>query len=284
MSPPRADAATSARTWSSVGEGYRRSFATLCAGPVPTLLAHVAPAMERRSAVLLDVGSGTGTVARAAAGRGWRVLALDPEADMASMTRDALNASDEAARVMRAGLPNLPLTSAGVDAVVANFVVNHVADPRAALGEAARVVRPGGLLALTIWTPGSAGWADLVGAAFEAADATAPPSAQLPEHLDFERSPEGLADITRAAGLFVVVKDRTTWRWRVSPDDLWAGISSGVAAAGARYLAQTPDVRRAVQEHFVRLEAAEAHDGLLNFASEATLVVATKPSAPLTST
>ena len=251
---------------------------------MPTLLAHVAPAMERRSAVLLDVGSGTGTVARAAAGRGWRVLALDPEADMASMTRDALNASDEAARVMRAGLPNLPLTSAGVDAVVANFVVNHVADSRAALGEAARVVRPGGLLALTIWTRAGAGWADLVGAAFEAADATTPPSAQLPEHLDFERSPEGLADITRAAGLSVVVKDRATWRWRVSPDDLWAGISSGVAAAGARYLAQTPDVRRAVQEHFVRLAAAEAHDGLLNFASEATLVVATKPSAPLTST
>lgn len=284
MSPPRADAATSARTWSSVGEGYRRSFATLCAGPVPTLLAHVAPAMERRSAVLLDVGSGTGTVARAAAGRGWRVLALDPEADMASMTRDALNASDEAARVMRAGLPNLPVTSAGVDAVVANFVVNHVADPRAALGEAARVLRLGGRLAVTIWTPGSAGWADLVGAAFEAADATTPPSAQLPEHLDFERSPEGLADITRAAGLSVVVKDRTMWRWRVSPDDLWAGISSGVGAAGARYLAQTPDVRRAVQEHFVRLAATEAHDGLLNFASEATLVVATKPSAPLTST
>lgn len=39
-----------------------------------------------------------------------------------------------------------------------------------------------------------------------------------------------------------------------------------------------------MQEHFVRLAAAEAHDGLLNFASEATLVVATKPSAPLTST
>ncbi|CAM3357507.1 class I SAM-dependent methyltransferase [Dermacoccus barathri] len=275
---------TSARTWSNVGEGYRRSFATLCAGPVPTLLDHVAPAMERRAAVLLDVGSGTGTVARAAAGRGWLVIALDPEADMASMTGDAMDAPAEAALVVRAALPNLPVTSSGVDAVVANFVVNHVADPRAALGEAARVLRLGGRLAVTIWTPGSAGWADLVGAAFEAADATTPPSAQLPEHLDFERSPEGLADITRAAGLSVVAKDRTTWRWRVSPDDLWAGISSGVAAAGVRYLAQTPDVRRAVQEHFVRLAATEAHDGLLNFASEAALVVATKPSAPLTST
>ena len=34
---------TSACTWSNVSEGYRRSFATLCAGPVPTLLDHVAP-------------------------------------------------------------------------------------------------------------------------------------------------------------------------------------------------------------------------------------------------
>lgn len=273
---------TSTRTWSNVSEGYRRSFATLCAGPVPTLLDHVAPAMKRRSAVLLDVGSGTGTVARAAAGRGWRVFALDPQADMASMTRDALHAPGEAARVMRAGLPNLPVSSACVDSIVANFVVNHVADPRAALAETARLVRPGGRLAVTIWTPGGAGWADLVSPAFEAAAATSAPSARLPEHLDFERSPEGLADITRAVGLSVVVKDRMTWRWRVSPDDLWAGISSGVAAAGARYLAQTPDVRHDVQEHFDRLAAARAEDGLLDFASEAAFVVATKPAVAVT--
>ena len=54
-------------------------------------------------------------------------------------------------RWVRGALPRLGLRSGAFDAVVANFVVNSVADPRAAARELARVVRPGGVVALTTW-------------------------------------------------------------------------------------------------------------------------------------
>ncbi|MEV4766482.1 methyltransferase domain-containing protein [Micromonospora chokoriensis] len=50
-----------------------------------------------------------------------------------------------------AALPRLPFTSGSFDAAVANFVINHVGDPRAAVDELRRVVRPAGWIAVTIW-------------------------------------------------------------------------------------------------------------------------------------
>lgn len=54
-----------------------------------------------------------------------------------------------------AALPELPFEDGTFDAVVGNFVINHVGDPVAALEEL-RVLRPGGRVALTCWRmPGS---------------------------------------------------------------------------------------------------------------------------------
>jgi SAM-dependent methyltransferase len=45
----------------------------------------------------------------------------------------------------------LPLSNDAVDAVVLGFLLNHLADPAAALAEAARVVRPGGWVLASTW-------------------------------------------------------------------------------------------------------------------------------------
>ena len=45
----------------------------------------------------------------------------------------------------------LPFADGTFHAVTANFVVNHVPDPRGAVRDLARVLRPGGRVAMTIW-------------------------------------------------------------------------------------------------------------------------------------
>ncbi|WP_394277883.1 class I SAM-dependent methyltransferase, partial [Luteococcus sp.] len=68
--------------WSGVAQSYRDSFAPLCAGTEPSILDDLEPGP------LLDVGSGTGTLTRAALRRGFHVTAVDADPDMVAMTND----------------------------------------------------------------------------------------------------------------------------------------------------------------------------------------------------
>lgn len=73
------------------------------------------------------------------------VLLLDPSPAMrAELTAAAEREGDGRFRVADGTFEAIPLPDASVDVVVATFVLCSVADPGAALHEAARVLRPGG--------------------------------------------------------------------------------------------------------------------------------------------
>ncbi|NEB74021.1 class I SAM-dependent methyltransferase, partial [Streptomyces sp. SID14478] len=148
--------------WAGRAAAFRRSAERLCAHPVPDLLdaAQVAEGVRH-----LDVGCGTGTVAEAARARGAQVTAVDAEPDMVEATR----ARVPEARTERAVLPHLPYPDGEFDCVTANFVLNHVGDPIAALTELRRVLRPGGRVAVTLWRNPNAAGQSLLGRAVEAA-------------------------------------------------------------------------------------------------------------------
>ncbi|WP_058233814.1 class I SAM-dependent methyltransferase [Devriesea agamarum] len=249
--------------WSGVSEAYRRSFATLCAGTIGEVLDRLPPGH------LLDVGCGTGDLLEAALQLGWDATGMDADSDMVAISRAATPA-----RVLHAALPELPLPDAEFDAVAANFVINHVPDPRAALADIARVTRARGKIAVTIWPVGGGGWANLIGPVFSAADAGALPATQLPAHLDFERTTKGLAGIAKDTGLTVTEACELTWTWHITPADLWAGISGGVATAGQTYLAQAPHIRERIAAGFTARAADLANSGILAFENRAVLVVA----------
>lgn len=124
------------------------------------------------------------------------------------------------------------------------------------------------------WPAGGAGWSALVGEVFEAAGVVPLPPGRLSAHLDFPRTPEGLADLATSAGLQVVDASEHTWTWRTTPDSLWAGIAGGVATVGETYLAQDAAVRERVEIGFRERSAAMARDGVLSFPCRAVLVVA----------
>ncbi|MFC5909649.1 class I SAM-dependent methyltransferase [Streptacidiphilus monticola] len=256
------------RVWAGRAEAYGRSYAKLCAYPVPQLLDGVQVAA---GTALLDVGTGTGAVAEAAVARGARVRAVDADAGMVAAAAERV----PEARVSQAVLPELPFGNGEFDVVAANFVLNHVGRPAAALRELRRVLRPGGRAGLTIWAVPAAGGQSLVPRALNAAGAVRPgwlPSLD-PEH-DFERSESGLAALVRAAG-FTAVEARTLrWEHRATPDEWWAGPANGVAAVGRTLLAQGAAVQQEARRQF-ELLAAEfaAPDGTLVLPHAALLVI-----------
>ncbi|UZK56001.1 class I SAM-dependent methyltransferase [Streptomyces drozdowiczii] len=214
------------RIWDGQADAYARTAAWLCVHTVPALLDAAGVAAGTR---MLDVGCGSGNVTAAALARGASVRAVDAEPGMVEATRRAAPGAE-----VRSGvLPQLPYADGEFDAVVANFVLNHVGRPLEALVEMRRVARPGSTIAVTVWQlPGAPGQA-LVGRAAQAAGLTRPDwLATVDEEHNFTRTPDGLAALLTAAGLGDVQADTHTWDHRADPEDWWAGPAAGIGTIG----------------------------------------------------
>jgi ubiquinone/menaquinone biosynthesis C-methylase UbiE len=99
---------------------------------------------------VVDVGTGTGFVAAGLAPRAAAVVGVDNSRGMlaiADRNLRALNVTN--VRLVEGELDGLPLEDDSVDGAVANMVLHHAPDPTAMLAEMARVVRPGGVVAVT---------------------------------------------------------------------------------------------------------------------------------------
>jgi SAM-dependent methyltransferase len=104
----------------------------------------------------LDVGSGPGNVtaslARAAGPDG---LALGVDISEPMLARAVRSEAGSNVGFIRADAQRLPLRDNTVDAVVSLAVLQLIPNPAAALAEMARVLRPGGRLAVMVPTAGS---------------------------------------------------------------------------------------------------------------------------------
>jgi len=110
------------------------------------LVAGLAP---RRGDWVLDVGAGAGQTGLAFAAAVARVVALDLTREMLQETR--LNAAARGIRnlaVQQGGAEALPFDAGSFDIVVCRRAAHHFAAPAQAVLEMARVLRPGGRLAI----------------------------------------------------------------------------------------------------------------------------------------
>ena len=98
---------------------------------------------------VLDVGSGLGALAAAAAARG----ALPTGIDLAAGMVDAARVRHPDIEFVLGDVEGLPFEDGSFDAAIAAFVVNHLPEPERGAAEMARVVRPGGRIALAMWGP-----------------------------------------------------------------------------------------------------------------------------------
>src|SRR4051794_10507316 len=139
-----------------------------------------------------DVGAGTGKLTRALVAAGLDVVAVEP----LDALRARLQAELPGVEALAGTAEALPLGDAAVDAVAAGDAFHWFDGPRAAL-ELARVIRPGGVLALL--------WNTLAGAAAEAGEPWARELVALlnairPEHPGF--TDDQGRDAIDASGLF----------------------------------------------------------------------------------
>jgi len=105
------------------------------------------------TAAVLDLGCGTGVVTRAIAARdrfAGTVTGIDqsPEFIAAAERLAADDGVGDRVEFVVGDAHELDLPAARFDAAVAHTLVSHVRDPLAVLAEAARVIRPGGVVAV----------------------------------------------------------------------------------------------------------------------------------------
>jgi SAM-dependent methyltransferase len=118
---------------------------------------------------VLDLGCGAGRHAFEAYRRGAHVIAADldlselaPVSDMfAAMRAEGQAGPVAAAATMTADATRLPFPDGAFDRVVAAEILEHVPEDRRAITEIARVLRPGGVAAVTVpsWLPERVCWA-----------------------------------------------------------------------------------------------------------------------------
>ena len=105
---------------------------------------------------VLDVATGTGLVARELVrAKDCRVVGVDQSAGMLAEARRRTNGSVE---VVQASADALPFADGELDALTFTYLLRYVDDPDAVLRELARVVRPGGVVAMLEFGLPSGAW------------------------------------------------------------------------------------------------------------------------------
>jgi len=98
------------------------------------------------SRILIDVGCGGGILTEAMAGRGYQITGLDISGGALRVAKRHSAASGVAVKYGRSSAYHLAIKTAGVDAVVASDLFEHLHDFPRAISEMARVLRAGGVL------------------------------------------------------------------------------------------------------------------------------------------
>jgi demethylmenaquinone methyltransferase/2-methoxy-6-polyprenyl-1,4-benzoquinol methylase len=140
-----------------LGPRYDRMGALLSFGQDPRWRRFMVDRLPRDGGHVLDVATGTGLVAEALLARGFRVTGLDQSPGMLAAARARFAGRVE---LVEASADALPFPDASFDHLTFTYLLRYVDDPGGTLAELARVVRPGGTVAMVefglprgVWRP-----------------------------------------------------------------------------------------------------------------------------------
>ena len=147
-----------AERYDRIATGYARWWAPIIAPQAVGVLAHLEPAIAAGARRIVDIGTGTGTLAIAALRR-WpdvEVVGVDASSGMAEVAAAEadrlLDAADRRRFDTRVAFADeMPFAAGQFDVAMSSFVFQLVPNRFRALREAHRVLRSGGTLAYVSW-------------------------------------------------------------------------------------------------------------------------------------
>lgn len=230
--------------WQKASTFYADTFGTLTAQTIDPLLESVRVKSGMR---VLDVASGPGYAAGAAAARGATVVGIDFSPLMVEEAKRRFQ-SVASLEFLEGDAQRLPFERNQFGAVVMNFGLLHLARPEAAISEAFRVLAPGGRYAFTVWAkPDEAVGFGVVLRAMETCGRT---DVGLPDGPPFFRfSDPGECRRTLAqAGFGEINVRQLPLIWNLpSADALFQAALCGGVRTSAALQAQTPEALAAIR-------------------------------------
>jgi SAM-dependent methyltransferase len=260
--------------WERCAREYEHFWADLTAQLIAPLLdaAGVGAGMK-----VLDLATGPGYVAARAAERGALPVGIDVASSMVELSRE-LHPTLE---FRQASVIELPFEEETFDAVVGNFMILHVGEPERAASEAARVLKPGGPIALSTWdVPERAMIFGVILGAIE--DAGAAPPAEVPPGPPFFRfsNDSEFRSLLRDAAFESVNVQTVDFRHAFSSGAVvWEGIVEGTVRTRALLAGQSDEVRRQIRRAFDERMRAYQSNGRIELPISVRIASGRKASA-----
>lgn len=219
----------------------------------------------------VDVGSGTGALSEAildgAAPRS--VVGVEPSGTFLEAARR--DVGDPRARFVSGSAEAIPLPDASADVAVAGLVLNFVAEPRAAVIEMARVVRPDGTVGAFVWDYGKG--MPILQVFWRVAMALDPAARPRVEALRFPSAAAGpLAELFESGGLGDVRVDAIEISAVFTDfEDYWEPYLAGTGP-GPAYVASLPEAARIRLREALRAGLPTEADGTIHLPTRAWAV------------
>lgn len=218
---------------------------------------------------VLDLAAGTGSLSAEAARRSAAVDAVDLSPRMVELGRAATAGLDVTWQEMDA--EQLSFADDTFDAVLSSFGMIFAPRPARVLEQVHRVLRPGGLLAFTAWTP-----AGFMGVMSERMRDWLPMSDGIDDPLDWGREPVLDARL-RAAGFTGVRVDRTDLPWHF---DSAAAMTRFLLDHSPAHHAAAAGLGDRAPDMFAAIERLAAPDGgPVRLSAEYLVVTASTPGS-----
>src|SRR5262245_2298552 len=257
--------------WQNIPQQYHQAFGELTAQSIAPLLDAAA---VKKGTKVLDIATGPGYVAAAAAKRGATVIGVDFSTAMVAEAQRR----NPAIEFREGDAEQLPFGNDLFDAAVVNFGILHLARPDQALAEACRVLCRGGRFGFTVWAkPEKARGCGIVLGAIAKYGSLNVPLPEGPPFFRFSEPDECIRSLF-AAGFQSpkVVKVSQVWRLP-SVDSLFESMKDSTVRTAGLLRAQKPKVleqiRNAMRDESKQHQRGEA----VELPMPAILASGTKP-------